>query len=332
VCPPWRSKADMHFVILGAGALGSIYAAHLAKTGHQVSLIARGERASNLRQHGLQVTGLSSFHVHCDIVTEPEQLETADVVIVAVKTYDTEAALAPLSGLSAKTALSVQNGVLKNDQLAQVFGQSAVIGAVSMFGGQVMPVRTGNPGEVTYNNAGPTTVGELDGTLSPRVADLVDALQTAGLVAGSSESIAAVEWSKFIGWSGISALAVLTRLPSCEIFCDPDTALLVARVSRETAAVAKCHGISVADTRITGGTESEAVEALMANGERMRSTAPDFRQSMLQDADNNRPMEVHETLAYTLSLADRYGVETPTLDYCCRILSAISAVNEKTSR
>src|SRR5258708_6353341 len=112
----------MHFVVIGAGALGSIYAAYLAKGGHQVSLVARGARAAALAKHGIGVVGEGKFTVRCNIVTQPETLREADVVIVAIKTYDMAQALASLGGLKVNTALSVQNGVLKNQQLGEAFG------------------------------------------------------------------------------------------------------------------------------------------------------------------------------------------------------------------
>ena len=77
----------MNFVIVGAGALGSIYAAYLARGGHQVSLIARGERAEALARHGISITGPDTFTAHCDIVTQPSTLRKADVLIAAVKTH-----------------------------------------------------------------------------------------------------------------------------------------------------------------------------------------------------------------------------------------------------
>ncbi|MGD8476283.1 MAG: 2-dehydropantoate 2-reductase, partial [Burkholderiales bacterium] len=143
----------MNFVIIGAGALGSIYAAYLARGGHNVSLIARGARAVALAKHGIPVTGQDSFTVQCDIVTQPESLRQTDVVIVATKTYDTAQALAPLRGLKAKSVLSVQNGVLKNKQLGDCFGPEAVLGAISMVGGDVLPAEGDMPGAVRYNMA-----------------------------------------------------------------------------------------------------------------------------------------------------------------------------------
>jgi len=67
----------MHFVVVGAGALGSIYAAHLARAGQKVSLIARGERAVALAKHGIGIVGEESFTAHCSILTQPETLRQA---------------------------------------------------------------------------------------------------------------------------------------------------------------------------------------------------------------------------------------------------------------
>ena len=322
----------MHFVILGAGALGSIYAAYLARDGHRVSLIARGERAAALATHGIPVTGQEAFTAHCDVVTQPETLRDADVVIVAVKTYDTEQALAPLRQLRTQCAFSVQNGVLKDTLLGEVFGTQAVLGAISMVGGDVLPPKDALAGAVRYNMANPTIVGELGGGSSERVSGIVDAFVHAGLRAQASEDIVSAEWSKFVAWSGFSCLAVLTRLPTWRFMADADTALLAARVMRETAAVAIRHGITLQDNAFSSrafieGSEEEAVQAVQAHGERMRVNAPGFRQSILQDADRNRRLEVHETLDYTVALGKRLGVPTPTLDLCCRVLRVVSRAN-----
>jgi 2-dehydropantoate 2-reductase len=319
----------MNIVVVGAGALGSIYAAYLAKGGHQVSLVARGERAKALAKHGIAVVGEGAFTVRCDIVTKPETLKEADVVILAIKTYDMAQALASLRGLKAKSALSVQNGVLKNQMLSDVFGAQATVGAISMIGGDVFPPEGDLPGAVRYNIAGPTIMGEPAGGKSARVKELVDVFEQSGLKAKASDDITSVEWSKFVGWSGFSSLAVMTRLPTWRFMLDADTALIAARVMRETASVAIRHGVKLQDSGFTSkafieGSEEDAVKAVQAYGEDRRVGAPTFRQSILQDADRNRRLEVNETLDYTLSLAKKYGIAVPTLDLCCRVLRVVS--------
>jgi len=319
----------MNFVIIGAGALGSIYAAYLARAGNKVSLVARGDRAAGLAKHGISIEGPDSFTAHCDVVTRPETLRQADVVILAVKTYDTDEALAPLKGLKTASAFSVQNGVLKNEQLSDVFGPQATLGAVGMLGGEVLPAEGEYPGAVRYNMPGTTIIGERSGGDSSRVTEIVNTLVNAGLNAQSSDDISSVEWSKFVGWSAVSALAVLTRLQTWRFLADVDTALIAARIMRETANVAVRHGVSLPDSGFTSGkfinvSEEEAVNAVLAHGEKMKANAPTFRQSILQDAYRGRRLEVNETLGHTLALATELGVATPTLDLCCRVLRVVS--------
>lgn len=319
----------MKVVVVGAGALGSLYAAYLARDGHDVSLIARGERAQALAKHGIVVTGVEAFNARCDIVTQPQCLRSADLLIMATKTYDTGTALQSLRALNIASAFSVQNGVLKNETIAAAFGQAATLGAVSMMGGQVLPPRGNEPGVVQYSMAGATTVGEIAGGESRRVNDVVGVLMRAGLNAEASSQITSVEWSKFVSWSGVSALAVLTRQPTWRFLIDPDTALMAARVMRETAAVAVRQGVTLLDSRLTSAalidrSEAEAVRIIQAHGEHLKATAPGFRQSILQDAERGRRLEVDETLGYTVAAATRLDVPTPTLDLCCRVLRMVS--------
>ena len=319
----------MKVVIFGAGALGSLYAAYLARDGHNVSLVARGERALALAGHGIAVTGTQDFTARCDIVTEPQRLRSCDLLILATKTYDTAGALHSLRELKATTAFSVQNGVQKNEALVQAFGTSTVVGAISMMGGEVLPAQGDEPGAVRYTRAGMTTIGEIAGGGSPRVDDVVGAMNRAGLNVQASERITSVEWSKFVSWSGASALAVLTRQPTWRILLDPDAAVLATRVMRETAAVAQHLGIALIDAALTSaallhGSEAEAVKIAQAFAETLRATAPDLRPSMLQDAERGRRLEVDETLGHTLTLANRFNVPAPTLDLCCRALRMVS--------
>ena len=319
----------MKVVIVGAGALGSLYAAYLARDGHDVSLVARGERALALAMHGIPVTGAEDFTARCDIVTKPQQLRSSDLLILATKTYDTAGALQSLRELKVRSAFSVQNGVQKNESLVQAFGPSTVLGAISMMGGEVLPAQGDEPGAVRYTRAGMTTIGEIAGGESPRVDDVVGAMKRAGLNVQASDRITAVEWSKFVAWSGASGLAVMTRQPTWRFLVDPDTALLVTRVMRETAAVAQRLGIALIDDALTSAallhrSEAEAVKIAQAWGEHVKATAPGIRQSILQDAERGRRLEVNETLDYTLTLANRFNVPAPTLDLCCRVLRMVS--------
>ena len=129
-------------IMLGAGALGSVIGAHLVRAGAEVIFIARGSRAAFLQQHGLRLTGLADFTVPITVTTRPQEVQGADVLMVTVKTYDMEPALASLQHLTVGSVLSWQNGVLKNEQLARTFGWDRVLGATAVVSGEVLPDET----------------------------------------------------------------------------------------------------------------------------------------------------------------------------------------------
>src|SRR5438093_6008743 len=154
----------MKIVILGAGALGTVLGAHLARVGEDVTLIARGQRAAYLQEHGATITGLVDFTVPVRVVTNPSQTHDADALIVTVKTYDMASALPSVQHLRVESVLSIQNGVLKNEQLAQTFGWDKVLGAVAMFSAEVLPT-----GGVRFTAIQGFYLGELPAGTSTRV-------------------------------------------------------------------------------------------------------------------------------------------------------------------
>jgi 2-dehydropantoate 2-reductase len=315
----------MKFIVLGGGALGSILAGHLARAGEDVTVIARGERARHLREHGIAITGLADFTAPCRVITDPGDAGAADLLIVTVKTYDTAAALAPLRDLDVASVLSVQNGVLKDAQLAQVFGAARTLGASAFFAGEVLP-----SGVARFTLNGGLCVGELPAGISPRVQRLVDTLAASGMKAQASADIRSIEWSKFAAWVGGMALAVLTRLETHKVFRDPDVGLIGARLIRETGAVATKQGIALQDVppflvkTLTQGSEADSVEGLRAFGEVMRANAPTHRVSGLQDLERGRPLEIEETFGHLVETAAALGVPVPTVETAYRLIRGIA--------
>src|SRR3954462_8969178 len=166
----------MRYAILGAGALGSILGAHLARAGHDVTMLARGERARVLQRQGLVLNGLSEIKARCAVLDDPRRLHETDTLIIATKAIDTARSLEPLANLKLETAFSVQNGVLKNELLARVFGFSRVLGAMADFSGELLA-----SGEVKFTRNVALHLGEEKGGTSPRVEALVNAIDSAGV-------------------------------------------------------------------------------------------------------------------------------------------------------
>ena len=166
----------MKIVILGAGALGTVLGAHVARAGEGVTLIARGQRAAYLQEHGATITGLVDFTVPVRVVTDPTQIHAADVLIVTVKTYDMVSALQSVKHLRVESVLSIQNGVLKDEQLAETFGWEKVLGAMAFTGAEVLPT-----GTVRFTLNQGLYLGELPAGTSARVQALADTLEHVGI-------------------------------------------------------------------------------------------------------------------------------------------------------
>jgi len=315
----------MKVVVVGAGALGSIVGAHLVLAGHEVVFVARGQRAAFLRQRGIVLTGLADFTVPVTVMTDPGAIQVADLLLVTVKTYDTEPALAGLRRLQVGSALSLQNGVLKNEQLASVFGWERVLGAAAVVSGELQ-----ESGAVRFTLNERFAVGELAGGMSERAQSFAATLVGAGLKAEASPHIPTVEWSKYVLFAGGMALASLTRLPTATFLGDPDGALLTARVMRELGQVAARLGISLEDAgplpikTLCSGTLPEAIEHVQRFGALLAERAPTHKVSTLQDLERGRRLEVEETLGYAVQKGTELGLPLSSLETCYRLLSGIN--------
>ena len=315
----------MKFVILGAGALGSVFAGHLARAGEDVSLIARGARARYLNEQGITVTGLADFNVDCRVIIEPRDIQQADVLIVAVKTYDTASALESVRHLEVPVVLSLQNGVLKDIQLADTFGYQNTLGAAAFTSAEMTAE---GPVSFTVNQA--LYVGELPEGTSKRVQRLVDVLVAAGIAAEESPHIQTTEWSKFAVWVGGMAASVLTRLATHKFFSDPDSAIVCSRLIREMGSLAVKLGIPLEDTppfpvkTICSISEEESVGKIREMGALFEAKMPNHRMSTLQDLERGGSLEVEETLGYVVAKAAEEDITVPTVDTCYRLISGIN--------
>ncbi|MDQ2641786.1 MAG: 2-dehydropantoate 2-reductase [Pseudomonadota bacterium] len=314
------------FLILGAGAMGTIFGAYLARAGHSVAMLVRERRAEQIRTDGLRVTGLEDFTVQVPVLTDASQLRRAGVLVVAMKTLGTAAALGPLRHVHFDGVLSLQNGAFKNDRLVEAFGRHAVIGALSDASGELRP-----DGSVLFTRNVMTLVGDLEGD-GARAAALASLLERAGIRTRAVPDITGREWSKFCGWAGYMTMAVATRAVSWKVVLDADGARLIARVAREMAALAAARGITLSDdsmlpiVSMARGTEEEAAAAVIRKNEAMQATAPLHRMSSLQDFEAGRPLELEETVAVALREGRAHGVPMPTLDalyLLCRTLQRI---------
>ena len=312
----------MKFAILGAGALGTILGAHLSRAGHEVVMIARGERARVLQRQGLVLNGLSDIKARPQVLDDPSRLVETDTLIIATKAIDTAKALDSLKQVRLENALSVQNGVLKNELLATVFGFSRVIGAMADFSGELLA-----NGEVKFTRNVCLHLGEEKGGMSARVESLAALIDGAGVRCAAASNIRTREWSKFCGWIAQFPLAVLTRQITWKFLMDERSASVIVSIVREAAKLAEAMKVELVDMpplpvpSIVHGSDEQAIEIVRGIGQKFLDTSPEHRMSAQQDVLRGSRLEHEETLGYALRKAREHGVAMPTLDTCYRILT-----------
>ncbi|MBM0105544.1 ketopantoate reductase family protein [Steroidobacter sp. S1-65] len=313
------------FAIVGAGALGSILAAHLVRNGRSVTLLARGQRARHVQEHGLRVKGLSEIATPVDVLTDPAQLREAGTLIIATKTPGSEQTMASLKHVQVDRALSIQNGVMKDELLSQTYGRERTLGALADTSGELLA-----SGDVLFTRNVNLFVGELDGAMSGTARGIVKAIDDAGVRATLVPDIVSREWSKFVCWVGFVSLSLTTRALTWRFASDPDSALLMVRLTREVCSLAAALGVPLTEDRallpintLLNGSDAEAVEAVRKVGVDYQTKAPEHRMSALQDLLAGRPLEIHETLGYALRKASDLNLSLPLLGSFYSLVSAI---------
>jgi 2-dehydropantoate 2-reductase len=315
----------MKMVILGAGALGTVLGAHLARAGEDVTLIARGQRAAYLQEHGATITGLVDFTIPVRVVTDPSQIRDADVLIVTVKTYDMASALHSVKHLDVESVGSIQNGILKNEQLAQTFGWEKVLGAMAALSAAVLPT-----GTVRFTVNQGLYLGELPEGTSSRVQTLGETFAQAGILAQVTPSIQSFEWAKYLAFVSWMAPAVLTRLETYKFLQEAQTATIVAAILHEMTQIAAARAIVLEDiTFFPTKTLSQLafddlVTHLQQMGDQLASQAPLHKISTLQDVEQGKRLEVEETLGYAVRQSAALGISTPTMDICYKLIAGIN--------
>lgn len=311
----------MRFGILGAGALGTILGAHLIRAGHEVHMIARGERAKFIAREGLIVNGLAELHERCSVVTDPSQLQQVDCLAIGTKAIDTLNSVRKLAHVAPGVVFSMQNGVVKDELLAQVFPPHTVLGAMADFSGELLA-----SGEVLFTRNVGLDLGERDGTMSERVMALAQAINSAGVRCTAVSDIQTREWSKFVAWCGLVPLAGLTRLNTWRYLSDENGARVSVQLVREVAQLAKALNVRLMDLSplpaqtLATAPDRDAIAVVLEIGRKFQQNAPEHRMSTLQDIDRGTPIEIDETLGFAVKRAGELGLSLPTLEVCYRLL------------
>jgi 2-dehydropantoate 2-reductase len=289
----------MKLAVYGAGGVGGFFGGKLARSGADVSFIARGSHLQALQAQGLRVV---SVHGNFELVRvaatdDPAKVGPVDYVLVTVKSHHTDQAAARLQPLLRQdtAVISLQNGVDNEEKLAAVVGEDRVVGGVAYIFSAIS-----QPGVIEHTG-GPASlvVGEWRGGYSDRVGRLAEACRTAGFEAEETGDIHAVLWAKFAFICAQAGTTAAIRLPIGEIRTAPASRDLFRRVAAEVCQVARAEGVALP-------TDLPDRHLAFADG-----LEPGGYSSLYHDLTHGHPMELDTLLGEAIRRGARAGVATP---------------------
>jgi 2-dehydropantoate 2-reductase len=293
----------MRFVFFGAGAVGGFYGALLARQGHDVSFVARGAHRDAIARDGLRVEGpIGSFTVKARAESDPARLGPADVVVLAVKTYDNGAAIpmiAPLLGPDT-VVLPLQNGVESAEEIARAVGERATIGGTTYVATAIEA-----PGFIRQTGTHKRIVlGEYFGAtdrVSERVRAIEQALAGAGIDAEAVPDARPAVWEKFTYLAPFAAFTGAARLPIGPLWADDDIRPMFLEAVSEVGRVAVAHGIALPPDHLDR-TVNYAYKL-----------PPSTRSSLLIDLSQGKRIEVEALQGSVVRRGRKVGVPTPIM-------------------
>lgn len=235
----------MHFTIVGAGAIGGTVGAYLVRGGHTVLFVDRDHAHMDaINRSGLTIDGRETFTVRAPAVT-PEQLPAAvpggipEAVLLCVKAMHTATAINALSPVlgNASFVVSFQNG-LNEKVIAARIGAQRTVGAFVNFGADYL-----EPGRVLYGGTGALYLGELDGSLSPRVLQLEEIFRACFLPhTQATTNIWGYLWGK-LGYASLLFATALVDASIADVLDHLPSRPALANLSAEVVRVADAEGV-----------------------------------------------------------------------------------------
>jgi 2-dehydropantoate 2-reductase len=305
----------MKICVYGAGAVGGLMAAWLARAGHEVSVVARGAQLDAIRRDGLRVQSkgkTDSFRIKAE--ADPAMLGAQDYVLVTVKAQSLTQVAETISPLLGKdtSVVTAMNGVpwwffhklkFKNGterlesldpggMLSRAIPTERVVGCVIH-----LAASTPQPGLVSHNMGSKLILGEPGGENTSRTRRIAEALAAAGFEVVVTSTIEKEFWVKLLGNVSFNPVSALTVTTADKLIENVEVKTYMVEIIREVLAIGRAVGV---DADIDPEARIDMARALGR-----------FKTSMLQDLEAGKPLEIDGLLAGTLEIARKAGVPAP---------------------
>jgi 2-dehydropantoate 2-reductase len=287
----------MKTVIMGAGAMGSLFGGLLTLSGEDVWLVdIWKENIDAMRSNGLKVEDRGKVQIiPVKATTDVASVGKADLILFFVKTYQTEKAVSDVLVLQKENTvfLTLQNGLGNEEAICKQVDRRKVILGVTGQGATFL-----GPGHIRHAGWGKTYVGELDEKITDRVTQIAQVFRKAGIETEVSSHIHDLVWEKLLVNVGINALAALTGLKNGQLLDYPETVRLMEALVSEAVEVTRRKEIQIDENPMNR--VKVVIEATREN-----------RCSMGQDLDYKRRTEIDAINGAVVREAERLGISVP---------------------
>jgi len=285
-----------HIMVVGAGSVGGFFGAHLAKHNPHVSFLLRPRTLQAVQARGLTIRSASgTFTVHPPAASDPRELPTPDLIILAVKVYDLDATLEQLLPvLTDRTViLTLQNGVDVEDRLLARLRRDCVVGGVAFIYSKIV-----EPGVIEHYKRGAVSIGELMGQKSPRVLAMADLFSQTGLPCHLVDDIRRAKWEKMCWNCVFNPLTVLINDRIAAALDHPEMLRVIRQIVGEVAAVAATLKVPLSE---------DIADKVVRWSQEIR----DIHTSMYDDWKAGRPTEIDSLNGYIVRRGRELGIPVP---------------------
>jgi len=330
----------MHVVVMGAGALGTLFGAAASRGGAtRVTLVARNAHARAINADGIVVRNpdgeLRVRHPGLVAVTDISGVEgDVDCLLFTMKDGAMSAALSAAGALGdrARCFLSLQNGVGQVARLQSVFGSEKVVGATTMEGAAMV-----GPGVIDHLLASTTYLGELDGARTARIEMIADIFRRGGVDTEVIGDITVALWTKFVQSCAASGVCGVTRVGFAPATRTEAGARLYVALVQEGIAVMRASGMEpgayftdAARVREVANLSTDVAVGLVRGlAAEMVERGYTGATSLARDLAQGRPSEADALMGEMCRMADAYGIPVPTTR---AVYLAIATVDEMAAR
>lgn len=296
---------------MGSGAVGGYFGARLAKTGQDVTFIARGAHLAAIRERGLQVRSakLGDFTVKTGAEEDTAKVGRVDLAIFSVKAYDNATALPLLKPLIGQdtVVLTLQNGVDSVDEVAAAVGEEHVLGGTTY-----VATALEEPGLIVQTGVHRSIIfGEVfagRGRVTPRVQAIADIMAPADIQVTAVPDGRVPIWDKFVYLAPFAGFTGAARLPIGAIWKYPHVREMFYAAAREVAALATAEGVEISSNRW------DTLKEYMDN------IPPTTRSSLLIDLEMGKRIEVEALQGAAVRRAAARGIEMPIISTLYAVL------------